>query len=249
LSKVSTVPKPYAALIARGHTRDIGVELLESVRQMCDFQAARVTLGIQSQNSPAMSAHILPDPKLDSIFKRLFSETPHLLADLINSVRTDEPPIGALEILHPPITSGAIVAQSASGQIFSVEMHAHPQEDMSKQTVVYLSYLIDQYEKPGISITFLDFDLFPEPDKAFWNFGLRNRHHPEITLGGLESRIVEMPKAERLNSQTPPVLADWVTWFRHWREDATMQQVQHLSVQKAHQRLNALSGDEKGRSV
>jgi len=192
-----------------------------------------------------MPPHDLIDPKLNFVFKRLFSETPHLLADLINSVRADEPPIGALEIIQPPITSGAIVAQTAGGQILSVEIHAHPQEYAPKQTVVYLSYLIDQYEKPVIGITLLNFDLFPEPEKALWNFGLRNRHHPEIALDGLESRIVEMPKAERLNSRTPPALADWITWFRHWRENAIMQQVQHLSVQKAHQRLHTLSDDEQ----
>jgi len=220
------MPKSYEDLIEHDKARDIGAELLQSVRQMCDLQVARVTLGIQSQNSPSMSSRHLLDPKLDFVFKRLFSESPDLLADLINSVRTDAPPIESLEILNPPITSGAIVAQAASGQILSVEIHTHPQEYVPKQTVVYLSYLIDQYEKPVIGITLLDFDLFPEPEKALWNFGLRNRHHPEITLDGLESRIVEMPKAERLNSRTPPALADWITWFRHWREDAIMPQVQ-----------------------
>jgi len=221
------MPKPYAALIARDNTRDIGAELLESVRQMCDSQAARVTFGIQSQNSPAMPSHHLLDPKLDFVFKRLFSESPDLLlADLVNSVRTDAPPVGALEIIHPPITSGAIVAQDAGGQIFSVEIHPHSQADVSKQTVVYLSYLLDHYEKPVVGITLLDFDLFPEPEQAIWNFELRNRHHPEVSLGGLQSLMIEMPKAEQLRSKTPPPLADWIMWFRHWREDAIMPQVQ-----------------------
>jgi len=33
----------YEALIERDKTRDIGAELLQSVRQMCDSQAARIT--------------------------------------------------------------------------------------------------------------------------------------------------------------------------------------------------------------
>jgi len=220
------MPKPYAAFIARDHTRDIGAELLQSVRQMCDLQAARVTFGIPSQNSPVMPSHDLLDPKLDFVFKRLFSESPDLLADLINSVRTDAPPVGALEIIQPPITSGAIVAQDVSGQIFSVEIYAHPQADVSKRTVVYLSYLLDYYQKPVVGITLLDFDLFPEPEQALWDFELRNRQAPNVTLNGLQSYVVEMPKAEQLRSQIPPTLADWITWFRHWREDAIMPQVE-----------------------
>jgi len=186
----------------------------------------------------------LLDPKLDSVFKRLFTESPDLLTDLVNSVRTDEPPIEALEIIHPPITSGAIVAQDASRQILSVEIRAHPQADVSEKTIVWLSYLLEQYEKPGIGITLLDFDLFPEPAQALWNFELRNRHRPEVTQDGLQSHIIEMPKAERLNSQTRPALADWITWFRHWHEDTIMQQIQHTAIQKAHQRLHALSGGQ-----
>jgi len=191
-----------------------------------------------------MTKHTLLDPKLDFVFKRLFTESPDLLADLINSVRTDEPPIGALEIIHPPITSGAIVAQDANGQILSVEIHAHQQVDVSSQTVVYLSYLLDHYQKPGIGITLLNFDLFPEPEQAIWNFELRNRHHPEVALDGLQSHIIEIPKSERLNSRTPPALADWITWFRHWHEDAIMQQIQRPAIQKAHQRLHALSSGQ-----
>ena len=39
-----------------------------------------------------MPSYPLLDPKLDVVFKKLFVEAPDLLADLINAVRSDEPP-------------------------------------------------------------------------------------------------------------------------------------------------------------
>jgi len=50
--------------------------LVQSVRPMCSSKAWRVRLTTPSQNSPAMPPHDLLDPKLNFVFKRLFSETP-----------------------------------------------------------------------------------------------------------------------------------------------------------------------------
>jgi len=47
------MPKPYEELIERDKTRDIGAELLQSVRQMCDSQMARVTKVAPSAASAA----------------------------------------------------------------------------------------------------------------------------------------------------------------------------------------------------
>jgi len=46
----------------------------------------------------------LLDPKLDLTFKRLFTEFPDLLLDLVNTIRHDEPPIVELSIINPQIT-------------------------------------------------------------------------------------------------------------------------------------------------
>jgi len=54
-----------------------------------------------------MIEHDLLDPKLDLVFKRLFAESPDLLADLINAVRSDEPPVVGLEIRNPQIAANA----------------------------------------------------------------------------------------------------------------------------------------------
>ncbi|MFA7664642.1 MAG: PD-(D/E)XK nuclease family transposase, partial [Burkholderiaceae bacterium] len=45
----------------------------------------------------------LLDPRNDFVFKRLFTQRPELLADLINAVRSEHPPVQVVEILNPRI--------------------------------------------------------------------------------------------------------------------------------------------------
>jgi len=45
----------------------------------------------------------LLDPKNDFVFKKLFAESPDLLADLINAVRSGEDPIEVIKVLNPRI--------------------------------------------------------------------------------------------------------------------------------------------------
>ena len=78
-----------------------------------------------------MDAAPLLDPKNDAVFKRLFAGAPHLLAELINAVRSSEPPLTVVEILNPDITpedlSGKqiildILARDPEGKLYNVEM-------------------------------------------------------------------------------------------------------------------------------
>jgi len=63
----------------------------------------------------------------------------------------------------------------------------------------------------------------------------------------LQLNLVELPKADRLRSRISPVLAQWITYFEHFREENVMQQIQHPPIQKAYRHLHALSGDELAR--
>jgi len=102
--------------------------------------------------------------------------------------------------------------------------------------------------QPVIGIHLMDFDLFAEPDQALWEFELRDRQRPGVVLNCcLQLNLVELPKADRLRSHLSPVLAQWITYFEHFREEHVMQQIQHPPIQKAYQHLYALSGDELAR--
>jgi hypothetical protein len=89
--------------------------------------------------------------------------------------------------------------------------------------------------------------LFEEPNQALWCFELRDRVRPEIRLGRkLHLNIIDLPKADRLGMGSAD-LAAWVAYFKHWREEATMNQITYPPVQQALTHLRALSADDEAR--
>jgi len=208
----------------------------------------------------------LLDPKLDFVFKKLFAQHDDLLIDLINAVRSDERPVVDLKIKNPQIAADElkgkhivldIWAQDADGQQFDIEMQTSKHAGWSARSVYYLARALGEqlqagrgYDRiqPVIGIHLLDFDLFAEFDQAVWEFELRDRRRPDVVLDRcLQLNMIELPKADRLRSHTNPVLAQWITYFRHSSEEHLMQQIQHPPIQKAWQRLRDLSGDERTR--
>jgi len=217
-------------------------------------------------SSPAMTKRGLLDPKLDLVFKRLFAGSPDVLADLINAVRNDEPPVVGLEIRNPQIAAKElkgkhivldIWAQDAIGQQFDIEMQTSKHAGWNARSVYYMARALGEQLKEGqgydhiqpvIGIHLMDFDLFSEPDQALWAFELRDRLRPGVVLNRcLQLNLVELPKADRLRTRLSPILAQWVTYFEHFREEHVMQHIQHPPIQKAYRHLHALSGDELAR--
>ena len=207
----------------------------------------------------------LLDPKLDVIFKRLFVEAPDLLVDLINAVRSDEPPIVELQILNSQIAPEElagkfivldILARDVTGQLFNIEMQTRRHAGWSSRSVYYLARNLGrqlqagegyQRVQPVIGIHLMDFDLFEE-SQACWAFELRDRQRPEVVLDrSLQLHLIELPKADRLHSQAGSALADWIAYLKHWQEDAIMHDIERPSIKKAHQHLQALSADEQVR--
>jgi len=213
-----------------------------------------------------MSQTSLLDPKLDWIFKWQFTENTDSLLDLVNAVRHDEPPVKALEIKNPQVLAEEltekhsvldVLAEDANGQQFNLEMQTSQHVGWSARSVYYLARALgsqlqagEGYDKiqPVVGIHLMNFDLFSEQNQALWAFELRDRWHPDVVVNrSLQLNMVEIPKAERLLPAMNPVLAQWITCFRHWHEESIMQQIQHPPVRKAYQHLQALSGDELAR--
>jgi len=208
----------------------------------------------------------LLDPTLDLNFKRVFAQSPELLAALINAVRWDCPPITVESIRNPEIAPEDltrklivldVLVRDAQGRLLNIEMQARPHMGLPARLVFYLARVLvnefgagEGYRQvpPVIGISLLDFDLFPVKEQAVWTFELRDRQRPDVVLDrSLSLHVLEMPKAEQLarnaSSQVPQILADWLLWFRHANEENIMQQIQTPAVHQAHQRLRALSGD------
>ena len=103
-----------------------------------------------------MDAARLLDPKNDAVFKRLFTGAPHLLAELINAVRADEPPLTVVEILNPDITpedlSGKqivldVLARDPGGKLYNVEMQVRAHRAWSARSTFYLARTFTQQMK------------------------------------------------------------------------------------------------------
>ncbi|MBB3101887.1 Rpn family recombination-promoting nuclease/putative transposase [Azomonas macrocytogenes] len=208
----------------------------------------------------------LLDPKNDFVFKRLFADSPELLADLINAVRSDEPPIEIVEVLNPRIDPAElhgkfivldVLARDEHGRFYNIEMQVRRHADWIPRSTYYLARTLanqlktgDDYGtlKPVIGIHLLDFELY-EHTQAHWCFELRDRLCPEVALGNaLQLHLIELPKADRLHSgQTR--LANWITYFEHWQEDSIMSNVTHEPVRQAMQQLEQLSSDEEAKRL
>lgn len=158
----------------------------------------------------------LLDPKNDDVFKRLFADSPALLAELISAVRQDEPAVEVLEVINPQIppeelTGKAIeldvLARDSQGKLFNVEIQVQRFPKWSARSAFYLSRLLSTQIKSGrhytdlmpvVGIHLLDFDLFDQHPAALWQFEMRDRRNPRVRLGDeLTLHVVELRKADR----------------------------------------------------
>src|SRR5690606_33288912 len=62
----------------------------------------------------------------------------------------------------------------------------------------------------------------------------------------LQLHVIELRKLDR-QKESSGTLTDWITWFKHWREDSIMNEIHHPPVQKAQDQLKRLSDDEETR--
>jgi predicted transposase/invertase (TIGR01784 family) len=204
----------------------------------------------------------------DLLFKTLFTRQPHLLADLINAVRHDQPPVQVLDILNPSIPPETpshkqivldILARDASGTLYNVEMQVRHLSYWPERNIYYVAKALgeqlnkgESYDqlKPAIGISLLVGDLYPEhPECACWCFALLDRQHPDVQLSqALEMHIVELSKAERLrgfSTQLPPELFAWITCLLHAPHEDIMSQINHPPAQEAMRHLETMLSDEQ----
>ena len=159
----------------------------------------------------------LLDPRNDLVFKLLFTHSLPLLTDLINAVRSSEPPVTVVSIHNPLVPAEEInrkfiildiLAKDADGHFYNIEMQMSRQQKWSARSTYYLAKTLAGQLKPGekyaalkpvIGIHLLGYDLFETPEQAIWCFEMRDRINPQVRLGSeLQLNIIELPKADRL---------------------------------------------------
>lgn len=205
-------------------------------------------------------------PKLDYVFKRLFTEDQEILLDLVNAVLNFPEPtrIQSIEVKNPEILPEQINEKYIILDILAIDRNGH-QYDIEMQSQKYPYYLCrmytmqlesgEEYEqlKPVIGIHFLDYEQFPKAADFRFCFEFRDAQDSDIRLTSkLAAYMFELPKFER-TKQTErwgKKLAEWLHFFNHAPEEAehAMQtQYTNPAVRKAFTVLERLSADEQTR--
>ncbi|MBE0506305.1 MAG: Rpn family recombination-promoting nuclease/putative transposase [Marinospirillum sp.] len=214
--------------------------------------------------------HLL-DPKIDFVFKKIFTAHPDALVHLINDLRPDLPVITQITILNPEITAKDLtgknivmdlLAEDSEGEQYNIEMQVRNYNDWNKRGIYYLAQMLASQLQAGesyanlkgaVGIHLLDFDLFKETQQqkqqALWRFEMRDGLQPKVKLGeDLQLNIIEMKKADRLGLGSQAI-RDWITLFEHWKEEDKMSVITNPAVQQVRGYIRELSADEKARQL
>lgn len=217
--------------------------------------------------------HLLT-PKLDLVFKLLFTRDTAMLLDLVNTILASPEPLRLrdLEVTNPTILPDEdlqekfivldIRAVDDRERQYDIEIQVRQYAVYPERAVYYLSKLYaGQLEagkpyhtlKPVIGIHFLDYDLFSSHPVWQWAFEWRDRGHPTVRLTDhLLLHLVELPKFERL-APTPGwghKLFEWLHFLNHAHEegeDAMQTQYTNPAIKRAFRVLEHLSADEETR--
>jgi predicted transposase/invertase (TIGR01784 family) len=172
----------------------------------------------------------LLNPTNDYVFKRLFSDSPDVLA------------------------------KDEQGGQYNIEIQVYRFHNWYQRSLYYLSRMMATQLKSGIDynrvganvgVHLLDFDLFTTTDseraQASWCFEMRDATQPQVSMGNLlQLNLLELAKASRLRA-AEGALRNWISFFKQWREDWEMSNIEHKPVLAAMERLRALSQDEEER--
>ncbi|QTA93699.1 Rpn family recombination-promoting nuclease/putative transposase [Desulfonema magnum] len=212
----------------------------------------------------------LLSPRLDIVFKKLFTQDTEILTDLVNSVLDlpEDRQILSVEVKNPAIlpeelTKKFIIldirASDAQGNHYDIEMQVRKYDSYSKRILYYLSRMYSEqlqsgqdYEKlrPVIGIHFLDYTEFPDYEKTFhFRFELRDRNHPDLRLtDDMCLHIFELPKLRRIAEKYGNKnLLEWLHFFNHAHEEGDRKMREHYTnpkIRKAFGVLESLSADE-----
>ncbi|MDM8516358.1 Rpn family recombination-promoting nuclease/putative transposase, partial [Desulfobacterales bacterium HSG16] len=209
-------------------------------------------------------------PKLDYVFKMLFTRDTEILVDLINSVLdlSGDRLICSIKVLNPGILPETIKskfiildirATDEAGRQYDIEVQVKKYDSWPKRVLYYISRMYgnqlksgDEYEKlnPVIGIYFQDYKQFPKyKDKFHFCFELRDEEYPELRLtDDMSLHIFELPKFDQLEEKQPADnnLNEWLHFFNHAHEEKEKSMRTHYTnpkIGKAFNILESLSSD------
>jgi predicted transposase/invertase (TIGR01784 family) len=214
-------------------------------------------------------------PKLDYVFKKLFTLDVDLLIDLINSIliiENENNHIISIDIKNPEILPDHIkekyivldiLAYDNQGNHYDIEMQASKYFYYPKRSIYYLAKMIASQLKSGedynllepvIGIHFLDYIENSIYTDCTYCFELRDRKHPELKYSDdLAVYIFELPKVSREDKlidlpEDERKQYEWLHFLNYAHEGgAAMQKAYYTNpmVHRAFDLLAQISDDEQ----
>ncbi|CAN2042669.1 transposase [Candidatus Magnetomoraceae bacterium gMMP-15] len=215
----------------------------------------------------------LLSPKLDFVFKKLFTKDVDLLIDLINTVLklSDYKRVKEIEIKNPTILPEDIskkfivldiLAVDETDHKYDIEIQVRKYDYYPERALYYLTKMYsdqldsgEKYDelKPVIGIHFLDYKQFPKSNQCYFCFQLRDVDNPKLKFtDDLSLIIFELPKLSELKKldKTDKYLMEWLYFLKHADKEGDKNMRTHYtnpSIHKAFNILEGLSSDEEVR--
>ncbi len=214
-------------------------------------------------------------PKLDYVFKKLFTADMEILIDLLNTVLElpERRQITSVTIKNPQILPEQITEKYIILDIlaidnrqrhYDIEMQsqkfdAYPQRMFYYLSRTYADQLVagEAYDEllPVFGIHFLDYDMFPRRKAFCFHFELRDVRYPKLRLTdhfGLY--LFELPKVDKQKkpARGKEKMYEWLHFLNHAHEegeDDMQAQYTTDAIQKAFTALERLSKDDEIRSL
>jgi len=215
-------------------------------------------------------------PKLDYVFKKLFTLDVKLLIDLINSVlmliKIDQ--IISIDIQNPEILPDHIKekyivldikAYDNQGNHYDIEMQASKYFYYPKRSTFYLSKIFASQLKSGehynllepvIGIHFLDYIAYSKYSDYSYCFEFRDFNHPELKYtDDLSLYLFELPKVKRKKDlnvlpENKRKQYEWLHFLNYAHEGGKAMQKAYYAnpmIHRAFDLLSKISEDEQTR--
>ena len=207
------------------------------------------------------------DPKIDVIFRALFTNEIECLKDLVNSVIhfPIDKEITEIEVLDSHLLPNSIddklaimdiKAKSRDGYQFNIEMQVRNYPSYSERALFYWSrFYTEQLKKeepytkliPTISINILNFKLFKDTNLYHHEFGILEKTRHIALTNHFEMHFLELPKVPKDHRLK---LESWLLFLKNPNAsyiDALIKE--NPMIEKANSKLKELSEDESLRLI
>ena len=220
-----------------------------------------MTTVLPSEPPPPTSERRTLDPKLDVVFKILFSRNEDLLISLLTAVLRPEVPIASVTIANYALPKSAVqdkggtldvLVRLEDGRLVDVEMQCRSQKGLRKRALFYWARLYGSEGGPGkkhldwppcVSIFFLGFRELPG-ERFHRIFQVLDVDDHEVFSDALQLHTIELPKVPEAGESEELQLVRW-SRFLAADSDAELEELamSDSTMSKAKEALDLLSAE------